>query len=260
MKHILIILALSFVALAQQPTERNYSTPAQRLVGRWQSADFGFQGLECDYYGPVDANTKTGAFIRYRSQHRKDQPWQIFTFKYQIINEDPTGERVTVNLLFNDDKSRAESYYIEHDGSARATHKTLGGMEISLRSVYCIHGQQKSTLPPTLKRKPTMKPTALLLAFACAAFAQPPKHGAVLFHGSLAVGSINKEGGGNQFWCEAEMWNGGKKPESVTVTVRHRDGAKLVLRNSYTLAPHEKRSIRIDDETARIFTHHRAQP
>jgi hypothetical protein len=45
---------------------------------------------------------------------------------------------------------------------------------------------------------------SFLLVITIAALAQP-KHRTVLFHGSLAVGAINKDAGGNQFWCEAEV-------------------------------------------------------
>jgi hypothetical protein len=147
MKCIALAMAFTFAALAQQPDiERDYSTPAKRLVGRWQSADLGFQGLECDYYGPIDENTKSGAFTRYRRvgfDKKIHQPtWKVSEFKYQVVSEDPANERVTVKLLFNDGDSRVESYYIEHDGAARTSHIVLAGMETSRKNLYMDNKNQ----------------------------------------------------------------------------------------------------------------------
>src|SRR5262245_50464287 len=92
-----------------------------------------------------------------------------------------------------------------------------------------------------------MQRTALLLTLTATVLAQPPQHGSVLFHGSLVAGSVNKDSGGHQFWCEAEFWNGSSKPATVTLTVRRRLSGQLLLHASYPLAPHEKRTVRIDD-------------
>lgn len=148
-------LSLSFVACRKEsqppPAERDFSTPAKRLIGRWQSTEIAFQGKECEFFGPINAATKTGTFIRYRISGRdkqSDQPtWKQFDFKYQVISEDPAGERVTVNLLFANGESRAESYYIEHDGSVRKNHSVSVGLETSTKDVY----MDRKNLPCTAK-------------------------------------------------------------------------------------------------------------
>ena len=141
---LLFAFSLSFVGCWKQsevrPGERDFSTPAKRLIGRWQSSEMAFQGKECEYFGQVNASTKTGTFTRYRFNERDQetsQPtWKQFEFKYQVISEDPAGERVTLNLLFANGKSRAESYNIEHDGSVRTNHSVSAGLEISTRDLY----------------------------------------------------------------------------------------------------------------------------
>jgi hypothetical protein len=158
MKTIALILGLTTALPAQQPKqERDYSSPVQRLVGRWTSANLSYRYHQCDYFGPVDIDTHTGEFIRYSLakdierytrnidtkktvpnwkivQSGKDA-WRVYSFKYQIINEDPDGERVTVKLLFGDG-SRTESYYIEHDGSVRTGHSVITGFELNIKNVY----------------------------------------------------------------------------------------------------------------------------
>jgi len=154
MKTIALILGLAFTALAQQsepaqrkaaPEDRDFSTPATRLVGRWQTADPHFAGQACDFYGPVDPGEGTGTLTRYlivRDPKTKRSIWEIFNFKYRVISEDPAGERVTVNLLFRDGRSRTESCYIEHDGSTRTTHTVIAGVEVSTKTVYMDNKNQ----------------------------------------------------------------------------------------------------------------------
>jgi hypothetical protein len=140
----LFVVSLSFSACQHdaqpRPEARDFSTPAKRLVGRWQSADIAFAMNECEYFGPLNPQTKVGTFIRYRiSKSEKDtsQPmWKQFDFNYRVISEDPMGTRVTVNLLFANGDSRPESYYLEHDGSVRTSHSVSAGLETSTKGVY----------------------------------------------------------------------------------------------------------------------------
>lgn len=119
---------------------RSFSTPAKRLAGRWQDADLGMQGFECDFFGPANIATRIGVLVRYRIDGRDGSTnrilWKQFNFKYQVLSEDPLGERVTVKLLFTNGESRTESYYIEHDGSVRKSHSVIAGVELATREVY----------------------------------------------------------------------------------------------------------------------------
>ena len=89
-------------------TTRDLSTPATRLVGRWKGAETAALS-ECEFFGPIDSATKTGDFRRYRLTGRDkktdQQVWKQFNFKFQVLSEDSTGDRVTVNLLFADGKT-----------------------------------------------------------------------------------------------------------------------------------------------------------
>lgn len=119
---------------------RDFSTPATRLVGRWKDASLTFGSIECEFFGPVDAATKMGAFTRYRltgpDKKAKQPIWKEFDFQYRVIGEDSAGDRVTINLLFADGDSRPESHYIEHNGLLRIAKTVVAGMESSSKLVY----------------------------------------------------------------------------------------------------------------------------
>jgi hypothetical protein len=95
-----------------------------------------------------------------------------------------------------------------------------------------------------------VRTVTLLLGLAFAALAQSPKHSTVRFHGSLVVGKLASAG--HEFWCELEIWNGAAHAETFTTTVRRRAAGALVSSLTYKLAPHEKRTIRIEDPTTNL--------
>ncbi len=128
---------------------RDFSTPATRLVGRWKSADLMFASSECEFFGPVDAATKTGVFTRYlhigRDKKTKQPIWKQFDFKYQVISEDSAGDRVTVNMLLANGDSRPESYSVEHNGLLRISKTVCRGNGVF--SEAGLHGRQEPGLP-----------------------------------------------------------------------------------------------------------------
>jgi hypothetical protein len=55
------------------------------------------------------------------------------------------------------------------------------------------------------------------------------------------VGSLTGEELQHEFWCEADLINAGKHPQTVTLTVRRHTGEPVVPEASYTLSPKETR-------------------
>ena len=109
-----------FLSAQDAPTtnRRDYSSPSSRLIGTWGGS---VPSFECEYYGPADKATKVGEFIRFRSSGKRDKKtkaytYQTFPFKYEILSEDEAEHRVTVRLIFADNKDRNESFYIEPNG------------------------------------------------------------------------------------------------------------------------------------------------
>jgi hypothetical protein len=95
-----------------------------------------------------------------------------------------------------------------------------------------------------------MKLIVLVLAFAAAALAQQPP-ATLWYHGSLAVGSVNKGVEVNERWGELDLINTGAHTRSLTVSVRRWSG-QLILEQDYTLAGGEKRTVRIDDPNMNV--------
>jgi hypothetical protein len=102
------------------PKERDYSTPAGRLIGKWTDERKNHLIEDCDYYGPLDKATHLGDFIRYRIGKRDPKTnaatWEEFKFGYKVLSENTAEHRITVTLFFRDGESRNESYYIEPNG------------------------------------------------------------------------------------------------------------------------------------------------
>jgi hypothetical protein len=101
-----------------------------------------------------------------------------------------------------------------------------------------------------------MKTVALIMSFTAALAAQQPPSllppATRWYHGSLTVGSINKEVEVNERWGELDITNTGTHTRTVTMTVRRYSG-RLITQADHTLAPGEKRSIRIEDPEMNVI-------
>lgn len=95
---------------------RDFSTPASRLIGKWANIDPDFGSKGCDYYGPVDPATKLGVLHRYSFDPNASTMWTRVDHRYQVISQDPAGERVTVNLLLENGRSITQTYNVRHHG------------------------------------------------------------------------------------------------------------------------------------------------
>jgi hypothetical protein len=74
------------------------------------------------------------------------------------------------------------------------------------------------------------------------------------FHGSLAVGSVNKgTTAARDSWGEVEIQNNGKKAETLELIARRYNG-RQVMHESYEIAPGEKRTVRVEDPSLDVLS------
>jgi hypothetical protein len=96
---------------------RDYSTPASRLVGRWASMDPATAGVTCHYFSPIDKDTDTGVYVSYVLEAMDKETgkrsrilpgsgtpphtasWSRNEESYRIADEDPHGDWVTVKIF-----------------------------------------------------------------------------------------------------------------------------------------------------------------
>jgi hypothetical protein len=105
-----------------------------------------------------------------------------------------------------------------------------------------------------------MKSIALLILFSTAALAQDsdiwklnlPER-AIWFHGLVGIGALNRNIDTQEAWAELDITNKGRQPRSLTVTARRYTGL-LISATEYTIAPGEKRTIRVDDPDSNVLT------
>jgi hypothetical protein len=101
----------------RESANRDYSTPASRLVGRWASMEPDTAGVTCHYFGPIHKETKTGVYVSYLlealdKETGKRSPilpgsgtpphtasWNRNEEEYQIVDHDPRGDWVTVKIF-----------------------------------------------------------------------------------------------------------------------------------------------------------------
>ena len=99
----LAILVFSSILLLASCDQRDYSTPASRLVGHWRSRTFEY------YFSPVDPQTKEGVFIQ-------DIEGIVLNGIYQIIDEVPHGEQLVFRFSVPKVGQGRGSFRIQQDG------------------------------------------------------------------------------------------------------------------------------------------------
>jgi hypothetical protein len=97
---IFLLLSITLLASCDQ---REYSTPASRLVGHWRSRTFEY------YFSPVDPQTKEGVFIQ-------DIESIVLHGVYQIIDEDQNGEELVFRFRVPEVGQGRGMFRIQQDG------------------------------------------------------------------------------------------------------------------------------------------------
>ena len=95
-----ILYLLIIITLMASCINRNFDTPADRLVGHW-ATDVG----DNLYYSKADKNG-VGRYILVQDDGNTAR------HQYKIISQIPDGERIVVNLLFASGSQRAETLII----------------------------------------------------------------------------------------------------------------------------------------------------
>jgi hypothetical protein len=101
----------------REVSNRDYSTPSSRLVGRWTSQNAMVAATTCHYFGPIDKESKTGNYITYTleavdektgkrspilpgvGQPPRTASWTRLEEEYQITNEASNGDSVLLRVL-----------------------------------------------------------------------------------------------------------------------------------------------------------------
>ena len=147
-------------------SNRDYSTPSSRLVGRWASQSPLAAAALCRYYGPIDKQTGTGVSVTYllevvdektgevspllpdARKPPRTTSWKRTETRYQIINEVPNGDLLTLRIL---DASRqpalqvrTETHDIPCSGMSDASNKLIGEID---RYVDCGFRRCRSLIP-----------------------------------------------------------------------------------------------------------------
>ncbi len=97
-------------------SSRDYSTPSSRLVGRWSSQNPLSAAVTCRYYGPIDKETGTGAYVTYILKAIDEKTgkestvlpgsgppphkviWHPTELRYEVVDELSNGSSVTIKL------------------------------------------------------------------------------------------------------------------------------------------------------------------
>jgi hypothetical protein len=100
----------------REVSNRDYSRPSTRLVGRWTSQDAMSAATTCHYFGPIDKESKTGIYVTYSlealdqktgkrspilpgsGQPPRTASWTRLEEEYQLINEAPNGDALLLRV------------------------------------------------------------------------------------------------------------------------------------------------------------------
>lgn len=105
--------------------KRDLTTPSLRLIGHWKS-----EAGDNLYYSTIDTSTGIGSYFLVQPNGN------VAHYHYSIVSEMPNGERVKVKLLYSDDWSREETYYISKGGKRMIIETVLLGFEVSATLEY----------------------------------------------------------------------------------------------------------------------------
>ena len=144
-----------------QSSTRDYSTPAGRLVGRWATLDPKTTGITCHYFGPVDQGTMSGAYITYlleaadqKTGERTLIPpgsgtpphsasWRQLEGRYQIADEVPNGDSVSVRIFDADGKpAPSETRDISCNGLSDSRQRVQIARYVDDKNLPCSEGDE----------------------------------------------------------------------------------------------------------------------
>lgn len=124
-KHLLLLSLIAlFFASPSSGGERILGTPAERLVGHWSTG-----AGDNLYYGKIKSDG-LGSYILVQPDGN------TALHQYKIISQIPLKERVIVQLIFSDGKTRIETYMISKDGKEHESTTEVHGMKITSQHKY----------------------------------------------------------------------------------------------------------------------------
>ena len=150
------------VSTGKSSSNRDFSTPSSRLVGRWASREPESAAIGCHYFGPIDKQTGTGAYIKYRLEAldektgertplvpgKGDPPpkvsWDRTELRYQLIEGDSNGYSIVLGILPTNGDSTflRETHYISCDGMSDSPQERIVQVEryIDDKNLACSDG------------------------------------------------------------------------------------------------------------------------
>ena len=98
-------------------------TPEDRLAGHWTN-----ELEEHYYYGPV--TNGTGSYIIVTPGGK------TVSHQYEVVSQQPAGERIVVRLVLRNGKTREETYAVSRDGRELKKTTMFRGMEVTTLRSY----------------------------------------------------------------------------------------------------------------------------
>jgi hypothetical protein len=235
MKHIALVLALSFAALAQQPV------PEWIHLGS-RTAD----GVEYQAY--IDSHSihyvkRDGVVLpdhiacTIRTSPFKDG--RGYTIEKQEV--DLTSHQIMVYTMTAHDYPGVDgmSYDASKNGWRPFTPESLWGLVYNHLKAYDIAVKSYKPDPaPTPAPAPPPPPT--------------PQH-VIWYTGMISAGRVNPGIAPVEYWSELDLTNTGRDAVTLDLTARHHNG-KLFQQQTISLKAGEKQTVRIEDTANVIMT------